>query len=82
MLYKPDLTFTVDGGIQLEWHTEDADLVVEILDISHAKRSVTYDYYVRNGRDETEGRTNNTDLIWRFIQRIGEEQEICPETIN
>ena len=29
---------------------------------------------VRCQGDETEGRTNDTDLIWRFIQRIGEEQ--------
>ena len=82
MLAKPNIVPTPEGNIQLEWHTEDADLVVEILDISHAKRSVTYDYYVRDNRGETEGRTNDTDLIWRFIQRIGEEQEICPETIN
>ena len=73
MLAKPNIVPTPEGNIQLEWHTEDADLVVEILDISHAKRSVTYDYYVRDNRGETEGRTNDTDLIWRFIQRIGEE---------
>ena len=79
MLAKPNIVPTPEGNIQLEWHTEDADLVVEILDISHAKRSVTYDYYVRDNRGETEGRTNDTDLIWRFIQRIGEEQRYAPK---
>ena len=75
MLAKPTIVPTPEGNIQLEWHTEDADLVVEILDTQ-------YDYYFRDARGETEGRTGVLYSIWGFIQSIGEEQEICQETIN
>ena len=75
MLAKPNIVPTPEGNIQLEWHTEDADLVVEIADGA-------YDCYFHDARGETEWRTNDTDFIWQFLQRIGEEQEICQETIN
>ncbi len=67
MLVKPNIVPTPEGNIQLEWHTLNADLIVEIADGA-------YDYYFRDGRGEAEGRTKDTDIIWRYIQSIGEDE--------
>ena len=67
MLAKPNIVPTPEGNIQLEWHTEDADLVVEIADGE-------YDYYFRDDHGDVEGCTSVACIIWGFIQRIGEGQ--------
>ena len=69
MLYKPDLTFTVDGGIQLEWHTLFDDLVIEFC------KGGSYDYYYYRDGTEIEGQTTDTAIMWKYIQEVAEEEE-------
>ena len=63
MLAKPNVALTPEGNIQLEWHTLNADLIVEIVD-------GVYDYYFRDDRGEAEWRTKDINTIWEYVQSV------------
>lgn len=65
---KPNIVPTVSGGLQIEWHTEVVDLVIE----PNVTGNATFYYYDNETGDEIEGSlSEHLDTIAKALIKLG-----------